>query len=111
MARKKTGKTSKPQKIIDDTSYLGGRRRGAVLKEEVWSDAGQVVKYSLAYINPRICSQDHGRVLGYDNSHGRHHRHFMGTVDSFEFRGYQQLVDRFQKEVEALWRQEDDQRR
>ena len=111
MARKKTGKTSKPQRIIDDTCHLGGRRRGAVLKEEVWCDAGQVVKYSLAYINPRICSRDNGRVLGYDNSHGHHHRHFMGTVGAFEFRSYQELVDRFQREVEALWRQEDDQGR
>ena len=99
MARKKPEKTSKPQKIIADTCYLGGRRRGAVLKEEVWSDAGQVVKYSLAYINPRICSQDNGRVLGYDNSHGHHHRHFMGTVEAFEFRGYPKLVDRFKKKL------------
>jgi Family of unknown function (DUF6516) len=111
VARKKSRKTSKPQKIIDDTCHLGGRRRGAVLKEEVWCDGGRVVKYSLAYINPRLCSQDHGRVLGYDNSHGHHHRHFMGAVAAFEFRSYQKLVDRFQGEVEALWRQEDEQNR
>ena len=70
-----------------------------------------MVKYSLAYINPSICGQDHGRVLGYDNSHGYHHRHFMGTVEAFEFRGHQKLVDRFQAEVEALWRREDAQGR
>ena len=96
MARKKLRKTSKPHKIIDDTCYLGGRRRGAVLKEEVWYFGERVVKYSLAYVNPRICSQDHGRVLGYDNSHGHHHRHFMGKVEAFAFRSYQELADRFQ---------------
>ena len=113
VGRKKTRKTSKakPQKIFDQTCHLGGRRRGAVLKEEVWCEAGQVVKYSLAYINPMICAEDNGRVLGYDNSHGHHHRHFMGTVRPFVFSSYQDLVDRFQKEVEALWRREDEQNR
>ena len=63
-----------------------------MLKEEVWqSDNGQVVKYSLAYINPRICAVDNGRVLGYDNSHGRHHRHFMGDVEPLEFDSYAAL--------------------
>ena len=111
MARKKPGKASKPLKIIDDTCHLAGRRRGAVLKEEVWCVGGRVVKYSLAYVNPRICGRDHGRVLGYDNSHGYHHRHFMGAAEAFQFRSYRELVERFQREVEVLWRQEDDQAR
>ena len=67
-----------------------------------------VVKYSLAYINPRICGADNGRVLGYDNTHGHHHRHFMGTVKPYEFSSYQELADRFQREVEALWSREDE---
>jgi hypothetical protein len=82
---------------------------GAVLKEEVWCERNKVVKYSLASINPQIFPLDNGRVLGYDNSHGHHHRHFMGTVKPFTFSGYEDLLGRFQKEVEALWRHEDEQ--
>lgn len=41
-------------------------RRGAILKEEVRHDRDwQVVKYSLAYINPAVFGADNGRVLGY----------------------------------------------
>jgi hypothetical protein len=41
------------EKRVDNASYLTGKRRGAVLKEEVWYAGREVVKYSLAYINPR----------------------------------------------------------
>jgi len=71
----------------------------------------EVVKYSLAYINPRVCAVDNGRVLGYDNSHGRHHRHHMGQVSSVKFPGYEGLVQRFRQEVNELWRREDEQKR
>ena len=109
MARKKPRTTPKLLKIVDDTCYLGGKRRGAVLKEEVWLESGRVVKYSLAYINLQICIEDNGRVLGYDNSHGQHHRHFMGSVAPFHFSNYEDLVERFQTEIEELWRREDEQ--
>jgi len=36
---------------------------------------GKVVRYNLAYINHDIFQRDNGRVLGYDNAHGTHHRH------------------------------------
>jgi hypothetical protein len=36
------------RKIVNQASYLTGKRRGAVLKEEVWSDGTEIVKYSLA---------------------------------------------------------------
>lgn len=66
------------------------------------------MKYSLAYINPRICAADNGRVLAYDSSHHRHHRHFMGKVEDIEFSSYEALADRFQREVQQLWRAEDE---
>ena len=96
-ARKSVKKSRKVEKRVDNTSYLTGQRRGAVLKEEVWYQGSEVVKYSLAYINPRTCGVDNGRVLGYDKE--------------IECPGYEALVDRFQKEVENLWRAEDEQKR
>jgi hypothetical protein len=83
-----------------------------MLKEEVWqSRNGQVAKYSLAYVNPAFCGTDNGRVLGYDNSHDRHHRHFMGKQESFEFSGYEAVATRSYSEVRELWRKEDEERR
>ena len=55
---------------------------GGVLKERVIRDlpSRKVVQYALAYINPLIFSGDNGRVLGYDNSHGFSHKHFVGQM-------------------------------
>jgi len=90
---------------------LKRQRKGGTLKEEVWqTEDGEVVKYSLAYINPRICGSDNGRVLSYDNSHDYHHRHFMGTVEPVEFDDYESLSKRFHAEVFELWRKEDEKR-
>ena len=111
MAKKPGVTEAKRDKRVDQTLYLSGRRRGAVLKEEVWYEGARVVKYSLAYINPRICAADHGRVLGYDNTHEYHHRHFMGKVEEVEFPGYEKLVAQFEREVHELWRAEDEQER
>ena len=87
---------------------LRGRRKGALLKEQVWFEEGKVIAYSLAYINLRRCAVDNGRVPGYDNSHDYHHRHFMGTVEPYRFTSYEALVERFIAEVHELWRIEDE---
>lgn len=77
---------------------------------EVWYEADEVVKYSLAYIDPGRSSIDNGRVLGYDSSHGQHHRHFMGQTEPIEFRGYEDVLLRFQQELDQFWRNEDETR-
>jgi hypothetical protein len=102
-------KAARFRKTVDDTFYLTWPRRGAVLKEEVWqNEDGTVVRYSVAYLNPRICGVDNGRVVGYDNAHGHGHRHFMGRVEPAEFSTYEDLNRRFLEEVQELWRQEDE---
>jgi hypothetical protein len=108
MAAKRTKNRLRREKRVYETLHLSGKRRGAVLKEEVWYEGGRVVKYSLAYINPRICGLDNGRVLGYDNTHDYHHRHFMGKVENIEFHGYEALLTRFEREVYALWKAENE---
>ena len=73
----------KPVKTVSaEINPLKGKRKGAALKEEVWFEEGQVIAYNLAYINLKRCHVDHGRALGFDNSHGYHHRHFMGRVEA-----------------------------
>jgi hypothetical protein len=87
---------------------LKGKRKGALLKEQIWFEDGKVAAYSLAYINLKRCPLDNGRVLGYDNSHGYHHRHFMGKVKPIRFSTYAALAERFLAEVHELWRIEDE---
>lgn len=101
-------KKSRPVKIVSmEVNPLKGKRKGAVLKDEVWYEDGEVIAYNLAYINLKQCRVDHGRVLGYDNSHGFHHRHFMGKVETIEYTSYDDHLERFIKEVHELWRIED----
>ena len=97
------------EKVVDETIMLMRPRRGARLREEVWQRMdGEVTRYNLAYINLLVCQLDNGRVLGYDNSHGFHHRHRMGKVEAIEFNDYETLATRFREEVQVLWRNEDE---
>ena len=108
MKRRRSRKVPGLEKRIDRTSYLPGKRRGAVLKEEGWFRGETVAEYSLAYVNPVPCGVDNGRVLGYDNSHNRHHRHYMGETQTIEFVSYESLANQFEEEVRELWRHEDE---
>lgn len=103
-------KRSRPVKTTSiEVHRLKGKRKGAKLREQTWLEDGKVTGYSLAYINLKRCSADNGRVLGYDNSHDYHHRHFMGQVEQMDFTTYAALADRFIREVHDLWRVEDEQ--
>jgi hypothetical protein len=86
-------------------AYLGGKKKFPLLKEETWrDDAGEVTRYSLAYIDPLRFQGDNGRILGYDNAHGHHHRHFCGVVTPVHFTGYEQLARQFEHEADKLRR-------
>lgn len=75
-----------------------------MVKIEAWEDSkGHIAKYSIAYINHFICTDDNGRVLGYDNSHGHHHKHVRGEIYSVDdFVSYYDLVERFEQELEEF---------
>ena len=105
---KKAPKRPSITKTVDKEYVLTRSRKGAKLKEEVWeTEDGEVVGYSLAYINHRICGMDNGRVLGYDIKHEYHHRHFMRTVEPIEFENYGVLSRHFYAEVYELWKEEE----
>jgi hypothetical protein len=100
-------KKSAPQEeLLERESFeLKAKHGGGTLSYEVWGIVERskttVTRYNLAYINPKLYAKDHGRVLGFDNAHGYHHRHFMGKVQAVEFESYEAILDRFQQE----WRQ------
>jgi hypothetical protein len=75
---------------------------GGSLRYEVWGylrNGTQVVtRYNIAYINHAVCQVDNGRVLGYDNAHNYHHRHWMGNVEPVEFVSFEHTVEIFEIE-------------
>jgi Family of unknown function (DUF6516) len=96
-------KTGKLRKVVDETTQVRCALGKGLIHEEVWQDSrGVVVKYNLAFINHALCARDNGRVVGYDNSHGDHHRHFGGAEEKFSFIGYERLLERFLNEVREL---------
>lgn len=98
----KRKKSEKLVKVADDTVKLPDKKGNGILKYSASAGKdGVIARYSLAYINYNIFRQDNGRVLGYDNSHGYHHRHYMGKEEKVSFSSFEEIVDRFETE----WRQ------
>ena len=83
---------------------VNSKRGGGVLKIEEWeNEKGKIVKYSMAYINHLIFFNDNGRVIGYDNTHDFHHKHYFGEISEVsDFIRYQKLVERFEKEIKEF---------
>lgn len=97
-------KKNKFKKIVSEQFPVSPKRGGGILKIEAWENPkGEVVKYSMAYINHLIFSDDNGRVIGYDNAHGFHHKHYLGEISEVvNFVSYQDLVDRFEEEIKEF---------
>lgn len=91
------------RKLHDDFNQISSRRGNGQLRREVWIDErGRVTRYNLAYINHHLFRQDHGRVLGYDNQHGFHHRHAFGKVEAVTFTSYEEIEKRFEQDWREL---------
>jgi hypothetical protein len=103
-ARKRIGRE---RKELDEEHAIRCRAGVGLIREEVWKDErDRVTRYNLAFICHSMTSKDNGRVLGYDNRHGHHHRHSYGAVESIAFEGYEKLFRRFIGEVSELCRRE-----
>jgi hypothetical protein len=90
-------------KVVDETHHISKRRGNGLLRREVWTDAaGHVVRYNLAYINHEQAHGDNGRVVGYDNHHGYHHRHHLGKVSAVEFTSFEDIEALFEADWLAL---------
>jgi hypothetical protein len=101
---KKKFKKIKIEHLIEDDAITLHKSKGnGVLRRQVWTDdEGEVTRYSLAYINHLIYAGDNGRVLGFDNAHGYHHKHYMGNVEPIVFSSFSELENRFQQEFEVI---------
>jgi len=97
MNKKKT--QAKYIKAIDETIKLPEKQGNGILKYSISVDKkGNIARYSFAYINFHIYTGDNGRVLGYDNCHGRHHRHYKGQENNVTFSSFEDIQDCFEKE-------------
>lgn len=91
------------RKIVDEAHKIPDRRGNGQLRREVWVDErGRVVRYNLAFINHALFQGDNGRVLGYDNRHGYHHRHYFGVVETVNFESFEEIEARFETDWLAL---------
>ena len=87
------------KKVVDDSFTLSRKQGNGILRREVWVNRqGEVVRYNLAYINHEISQADNGRVVGYDNAHDFHHRHFMGKVSTVEFENFDAIEAQFEQD-------------
>lgn len=102
MARKSKKNNDISKCVIKEEHNLSRKSGGGKLVLEVWEDKfGNTSTYRLAYINGAIHSGDNGRVLGYDNAHGEHHRHYFGEYQVTDFESIEAVVERF----ECEWRE------
>ena len=101
-----------PKRLTKDTDYETSFWCGngfGILREEVWVDEKEnVVRYNLAFILPHLTRKDNGRVLGYDNAHGLHERHYMGVTEVVTFKNYDETMNRFRHEVAVIRRRYED---
>ncbi|MDP2787333.1 MAG: DUF6516 family protein [Pseudomonadota bacterium] len=95
-------KSPKENLLEQDRFELKAKSGGGLLSYEVWGYVEKsvtvVTRCNLAYINHSIYQGDNGRVLGFDNAHGYHHRHHLGNVEAVEFENYAAIAERFQQE-------------
>jgi hypothetical protein len=101
--RKIHRKSEREQLVIDEIWHIPKKKGNGQVRRQAWiNKAGTVVRYSLAYINSRLCHADNGRVLGYDNAHGYHHKHYFGEITPIEFINFETIEIQFQLEFEVL---------
>ena len=78
---------------------------GSIIEVKIWSVPPSPrrkhgVKYSMVYI------REGKRVLGYDNAHGPHHRHYMGDSEIYTFKNLQALLRDFRRDLDRMKQEE-----
>lgn len=91
-------------KVVDESHKIADKRGNGKLRREIWVDevSRKITRYDLAYINHNIHVGDNGRVVGYDNAHDGHHRHYFGVVEPIEFVSFEETEACFERDWLAL---------
>ena len=89
-----------PARSTREEFYPKGRQGGVAVRVQTdHSRGGRLLRYSLTLIDTHRTGIDDGRVIGYDNAHGHHHRHCFGEVEPIELESYESIEKRFEAEV------------
>ncbi len=95
--------TKKYIKVIDETFIIPSNKGGGIIKFEAWEYENIIIKYNMVYINKNIFPNDNGRVVGYDNSHDFHHKHYFGVIHELDdFIDYRDQVQRFKNDIKEF---------
>jgi len=90
-------------KVVDEKFIVPFDKGGGIIKFEAWEYNNRVVKYNMLYINKTIFPNDNGRVLGYDNAHDFHHKHYFGEITELsDFKTYQNQVQLFKQDIKEF---------
>ncbi len=90
-------------KVIDEQFIVPSEKGGGIIKFEAWEFENLIIKYNMVYINKNVFPNDNGRVMGYDNSHNFHHKHYFGQITELDdFISYQELVQRFRNDIKEF---------
>lgn len=84
------------------TTLPKSKGNGQLIRKVSVDENDRIVRYNLAYINHNLCQLDNGRVLGYDNAHNYHHKHYMSREEPIKFINYEEIEKCFQGEFEVL---------
>ncbi len=96
-------KQKKYNKIIDERYSLSEKQGAGFIKSEAWEYEGKVVRYNIVYINLAKYPYDNGRIIGYDNAHNLHHKHYLGDIYPVDdFVSYEELVERFKRDLKEF---------
>ena len=90
-------------KVIDEQFIIPAKKGNGIIKFEAWEYENKIIKYNMVYINKSIFPNDNGRVMGYDNSHNFHHKHYFGQITELDnFINYQILVQQFKNDIKEF---------
>ena len=90
-------------KVIDEQFIVPYTQGGGIIKFEDLELENKIVKYNMVYVNKNIFPNDNGRVMGYDNSHNFHHKHYFGQITELDdFTNYQELIERFKNDIKEF---------
>ena len=101
---KKNRKKIPLKKVVDERFSIHRNKGGGLLRQEAWEDSGgEIVKYAISCVSHALPSDENGRVLGYDNAHDYHHKHYKGEIYPVDdFVSYEELVGRFAEELKEF---------
>ncbi len=91
------------EKVIDEKYIVPTEKGGGIVKFEAWQFDEKIIKYNMVYVNKDLYAQDNGRVVGYDNAHNYHHKHYFGTiVELDDFISYRDQVLKFREDIKEF---------